>query len=330
MSVTVALAGDVMLGRKVAERLAANPRAPLVDSTVRAWLLDADLTVANLECCISDRGQRWADPRKPFFFRAPPHAAERLADLGVDAVTLANNHALDFGPDALADTLEHLGEVGVAVVGAGPNTDAARRAAFLQADAVRFALLGIADHPADFAAGPDRPGIAYAPLHQGVPDWLRAVIGQTAAHVDVTIVSPHWGPNMVDEPVEHVRAAAPALAGAGATLIAGHSAHVPHGVAQVDGAAVCYDLGGLVDDYAVYLELRNDLGFVWRVTFDGAEPRRAEALPIALELCTTRAAAGADAAWVRGRLVDACARLGTTAAIDDGVVVVHLDANRAT
>jgi hypothetical protein len=56
-----------------------------------------DLFVLNLECCTSERGERWTDPRKPFFFRAPPEAVELLCRLGVDCVTLANNHALDDG-----------------------------------------------------------------------------------------------------------------------------------------------------------------------------------------------------------------------------------------
>src|SRR5437016_1104357 len=105
MAATLALAGDTMLGRGVAEVLAADPAAPLVAPEVVEHIAQADAFVLNLECCISDRGSRFPDPRKPFFFRAPPVAAARLAELGVDAVTLANNHALDYGTEALLDTL---------------------------------------------------------------------------------------------------------------------------------------------------------------------------------------------------------------------------------
>src|SRR3712207_4886011 len=108
MTVTLALGGDTMLGRGVADRLAADPSFELLAEEVRAAAAEADLFIVNLECCISDRGERFPDPRKPFYFRAPPVAAERLAELGVDCVTLANNHALDYGPDALLDTLDHL------------------------------------------------------------------------------------------------------------------------------------------------------------------------------------------------------------------------------
>ena len=105
-----------MLGRGVAQRLVADPRAQLVDPAVAEAAAEADLFVVNLECCISERGQRFPDPQKPFFFRAPPVASERLAELGVHAVTLANNHALDYGADALLDTLELLRAVGIATV----------------------------------------------------------------------------------------------------------------------------------------------------------------------------------------------------------------------
>ena len=97
MTVTVALAGDTMLGRSVARTLTRTPPEALVAPEVRAALGEADLVVLNLECCISDRGRPWQAPGKPFFFRAPPQAVELLVLLGTDCVTLANNHTLDYG-----------------------------------------------------------------------------------------------------------------------------------------------------------------------------------------------------------------------------------------
>jgi hypothetical protein len=127
MTVTVALAGDTMLGRGVGRALATTPPEDLVAPEVRAALGEADLVVLNLECCISERGRPWDAPGKPFFFRAPPRAVELLVLLGADCVTLANNHALDYGFDALADTLDLLAGAGIAAVGAGPDLERARR-----------------------------------------------------------------------------------------------------------------------------------------------------------------------------------------------------------
>ncbi|HEX6262335.1 MAG TPA: CapA family protein, partial [Actinomycetota bacterium] len=101
MAITIALAGDTMLGRGVAERIEERGPRSLVAPEVASLMREADLCILNLECCISDRGEPWPAPGKPFFFRAPATAVETLVDLGVDAVTLANNHALDFGEVAL-------------------------------------------------------------------------------------------------------------------------------------------------------------------------------------------------------------------------------------
>ena len=135
--VRLALAGDTMLGRGVAERIAARPDAPLFSAGVVEAAREADLFRLNLECCISPRGSRWPDPRKPFFFRAPPEAVEQLVLLGVDCVTLANNHALDYGRDALLDTLDHLAAAGIAWTGAGPDEAAARTPAVAIPTALR-------------------------------------------------------------------------------------------------------------------------------------------------------------------------------------------------
>jgi poly-gamma-glutamate capsule biosynthesis protein CapA/YwtB (metallophosphatase superfamily) len=303
-----------MLGRGVAERLSDNPRAPLIAPEVAEAAASADRFVLNLECCISERGERFADPRKPFFFRAPPVAAQRLAELGVDAVALANNHALDYGPVALLDTLEHLDAAGIAHVGAGADLAAARAPVVL--DGRR--IVAASDHPAAFAATADCPGVAYADLRgQGVPAWLLDA-ARPGPDAETVLVTPHWGPNMQPEPLPAVREAAAALVTAGATLVAGHSAHVFQGVA----GRVLYDLGDFLDDYAVDNTLRNDLGLLWLVDVDADGPRRIEAIPLKLDFCHTRAATGDDARWIARRFTRLCARLGTEVREEDGRLVI--------
>src|SRR5205823_5471212 len=141
-----------MLGRAVGERLAKHPAAPLIAPEVAVHVAAADTFVLNLECCISDRGTPHPDPNKPFFFRAPPIAAQRLAELGVDAVTLANNHALDYGADALLDTISHLEATGVAAVGAGATEEEARAPLVLGCGELRLRLVALSDHPSGYGA----------------------------------------------------------------------------------------------------------------------------------------------------------------------------------
>lgn len=316
MTLTLALAGDTMLGRGVAERLEENPGAPLLDPALIELARSADLFLLNLECCVSERGAPIPEPGKPFFFRAPPAAAERLAELGVTAVTLANNHALDFGPDALADTLLHLDAAGIATVGAGLDRDAARAGTTLAVADRRLRVVAVSDHPASYAAGPDRPGIAFADLGAaGVPDWLR----ETARPADGehVLVAAHWGPNMTAAPVPHVRAAAQALESAGATLIAGHSAHVPHGAR----GGVLFDLGDFLDDYAVDPLLRNDLSLLWLVELGADGPPSVEGVPVRLEYSFTRPAAGDEVKRLTRLLRKRCAAVGTAVELVDGRLV---------
>ncbi len=311
------LAGDTMLGRGVAARLESAPPTTLFSDEVVAVAHEADLVVCNLECVVSDRGEPWPDPHKPFFFRAPPAAIEALRILGVECVTLANNHVLDFGEVALLDTLDRLTDAGITWVGAGIDEARAVTPAVLERAGTRVGVVGVADHPRAYAAG-SRPGIAYADLWHEVPPWLLSTIGSIEA--DMVIVSPHWGPNMVAEPVPHVRRAARAFRRAGATLVAGHSAHVFHGVSD----CVLYDLGDFIDDYARDLLLRNDLGLFFIVSFERSIPSVLEVVPLALEYCHTRLASGADAAWIAQRFRRACRHLGTEVSKRDGRLIVEL------
>ncbi|TDC07322.1 CapA family protein [Streptomyces sp. 8K308] len=299
-----------MLGRGVAEEIGHHGTGVLFADELRAELATADAVLLNLECCVSSRGSPIRIPGKPFFFRAPPPAAEALAGLGVRAVTLANNHALDYGPEALLDTLDHLAAAGILAVGAGPDEAAAREPAVLTVGGLRIGLLGVTDHPAEYAAGPGRPGVAHADLRAGVPDWLAETIGALRARVDAVVLMVHWGPNMVVEPVTHVRRAAPRLLAAGATLVVGHSAHVFHGLTR----RVLFDLGDFVDDYAVDPVLHNDRGILVFTALAPEGPRHTEALPVALDYAHTRPAEpdGPEWTWVADRLTAASADLGTT------------------
>ena len=124
---------------------------------------------------------------------------------------------------------------------------------------------------------------------------------------------------MVPAPVPHVRSAEVALREAGATLIAGHSAHIFHGVA----GTTLFDLGDFIDDYVVDPVLRNDLGLVFFVTLDGSEPASIEALPIALDHCHTRLADGDETTWIADRFRRVCAELGTDVAVRAGRLVIE-------
>jgi hypothetical protein len=139
-----------------------------------------------------------------------------------------------------------------------------------------------------------------------------------AVEADVVLASPHWGPNMSDRPLRYVREAAAELRRAGATLVAGHSAHVVQGVERT----TLYDLGDFLDDYRVDARLRNDLGLLFLVEVEQGAPRRLEAIPLKLEYCFTRLADADDGAWICRRFCELCAELGTETTESDGRVVI--------
>ena len=299
-----------MLGRTVGEMLTAESEEEVWSPALRDILGDCDAVVCNLECCISERGRRTRAIRgKPFFFRGPPAAVTSLTAIGVSVAGLANNHALDFGPEALLDTLSHLRGAGIAPVGAGPDDHSAKRGEVVDAGGVRLAVLAVSDHPAEYAATPESPGIAHASLSRGIPDWALVELARLREDADLVIAFPHWGPNMTVRPSPSHRKRAGELLQAGADLVAGHSAHVFHGIERHPGGVALYDLGGAIDDYAVDAELRNDLGLLalWR---PGAAPEL-ELVGLKLDFCHTTLADGADADWAHARLEMACGELGS-------------------
>jgi poly-gamma-glutamate capsule biosynthesis protein CapA/YwtB (metallophosphatase superfamily) len=310
MSTTIGLLGDVMLGRSVAERLGEVPPERLWSQELTELLGACDAVICNLECCISERGTRTRRiAGKPFFFRGPPVAAGALTAAGVRGISLANNHALDYEVEALTDTLAYLSAAGIAAAGAGPDSDRARQGAVVVAGDLRVGFLAITDHPRAYAASSDAPGVAWADLSAGVPDWADEELRRLGAEADLVVAFPHWGPNMVTEPAGWQRRRARDFVRAGAHLVVGHSAHVFHGTERIEGRLVLYDLGDALDDYAVDAALRNDLGILalWR---PHGEPEL-ELVALRLNFCETEVAHGADADWVAARLARACAPLGT-------------------
>jgi poly-gamma-glutamate synthesis protein (capsule biosynthesis protein) len=307
-----------MLGRTVAQTLAVTPPAEVWSPAVREVCAACDVLVANLECCVSGRGTpTQLVPGKQFFFRAPPSAVEALRAIGTSVAGVANNHVLDFGVEALADTVGHLRAAGIAPVGAEIEIDGARRGVVVGAGQLRLGVLALSDHPREYGAGKARPGIAHADLRRRLPKWVTAELRRLRSEADAVLVFPHWGPNMTSRPARWQRERGQELLAAGADAVAGHSAHVFHGMALTPSGPVLYDLGGALDDYAIDGELRNDLGVLaqWRL---GAEPQ-VELIALRLGFCRTDLAAGAEAEWIARRLERACGELGTSVRrLDEG------------
>lgn len=238
--ITIAAVGDVMLARSVAWRMETDgPAVPF--EHVRDVLLGADIAVANLEMAISERGTAEA---KTYTFRAGPVAADALTAGGFDVVGLANNHALDFGAEALFDTMASLAGRGVAYAGAGPDLASARAPAILERGGLRIAVLAYTDIPgAHWAATADRPGIAWLDL-----DHVRADVAAAREEADHVIVLYHFGVEGSTAVSERQRAQARAAIDASATLVLGSHPHVLQEIEEYGGGVIAYSLGNFVFD----------------------------------------------------------------------------------
>jgi poly-gamma-glutamate synthesis protein (capsule biosynthesis protein) len=123
---------------------------------------------------------------------------------------------------------------------------------------------------------------------------------------------------MTTEPSTEIRSAGEQLLRFGASLVAGHSAHVFHGVQ----GTVLYDVGDFLDDYRVDPVLRNDLGLLFLIDIAGGRPRRLEAVPLKLDYCHTRRAIGADARWITDRFQRVCAAFGQDVIVASGTLTL--------
>lgn len=244
---TLAAVGDVMLARSVGDAiLAGGPGVPFAG--VAPVLQGADVAVANLECAISDRGE---PAPKGFTFRAPPSAADALVAAGIDVVSLANNHILDYGPDALSDTIAALDSRSIAHAGAGGNAARARAPAIVTRGALRIAFLSYIDvlqewrgfDTRQWEAAEATPGVAWLNVGR-----VQADVAAASRVSDLVVVLMHFGIEEQYAPNDTQRAQARAAIDAGAALVIGHHPHVLQPAEWYGAGLIVYSLGNFVFD----------------------------------------------------------------------------------
>jgi poly-gamma-glutamate capsule biosynthesis protein CapA/YwtB (metallophosphatase superfamily) len=311
----LAFVGDVMLGRVVNEVLKAEPADYPWGDTL-AVLGRADWRACNLECVISDVGEPWGATPKAFHFRSDTKNVAVLEAAGIDAVSIANNHVLDFEYEALCEMIRTLDGHGIGHAGAGLNSAMAFKPAISRVRGKTIALIAFSDNEPIWEAMESLPGIAYLPTDTSDERAKRLVktIEETKASADVVVVSGHWGANWgYEPPKEHIRFAH-YLIDSGADIIFGHSGHVFRGIELYKGRPIIYCAGNFIDDYAVDEVERNDESFVFAVGLDhDARPRHISLYPTIIGDCQARMA-GTRAVAIAEKMQELCASLGTVAA----------------
>ncbi|HVF04677.1 MAG TPA: CapA family protein [Frankiaceae bacterium] len=237
-SVTIAFGGDVHFEGASRSALSGGlaPITPL--------LSNADVTMVNLESAITGRGE---PAPKAYTFRAPASAFGALRRAGVDVVSMANNHGLDYGVTGLRDSLAAAGAAKFPVVGVGLNARQAFAPWRTTVNGQRLAFLG-ASHVLDsnlasaWTAGPDKPGMASA--YQEAE--LLAAVRAARETSDTVVVYLHWGRERSACPIDRQYDIAAKLSKAGADIVVGAHAHVLLGAGMLDDTFVAYGLGNFV------------------------------------------------------------------------------------
>ncbi len=303
--------GDVMLGRLVNEALREVPPEYVWGDTLGRFQ-EADLCFCNLECAVSDRGLPWTATPKAFHFRSDAKNLEVLKRSGITHVSLANNHILDFGYEAMEDTIDLLGREGIAYAGAGSSLAEATRPAVEEICGRSVGLVAFTDNEPQWEAGETEPGLFYVPVER---DDSRArdlfgIIERAKAGLDLLIVSAHWGPNWGYRPTAGDIQFGHLLIDAGADIVVGHSPHVCRGVEIYKGKLIIYSAGDFIDDYAVAAVERNDQSFIYVVEIDANGSFRVKLHPTVIRDCQAQLA-GAEAAAIAEKMAALCDELGT-------------------
>ncbi|MFG1823387.1 CapA family protein [Microbispora bryophytorum] len=237
---TISFAGDVHFEGVLRSRLDADPRTAL--GPIAAVLRRSNLTALNLETAITTAGT--PAPGKQFTFRAPATAFAALKAAGVDVVTMANNHGMDYMESGLADTLKAIRSSKFPVIGIGANETEAFRPYRRTVNGNRVSIIGAtqvldSQFIQSWTASGSKGGLASA---KDEPRLIRAV-RQARKNSDTVIVFLHWGAELVKCPTPVQRSLADKLVAAGADVIVGSHAHILLGGGFSGQAYVQYGLG---------------------------------------------------------------------------------------
>jgi poly-gamma-glutamate synthesis protein (capsule biosynthesis protein) len=200
-----------------------------------------DLTIINLECAVSALGT--AVP-KQFNFRGDPAALPVMRAAGVEVANLGNNHAYDYGPEALIDTRKNLIANDIAPVGGGRDEREATQPALFEIDGWTVAVVGIGHvvEPESATAGPGHPGVA---CNDDVA-CMTGAIERASELADLVFVSIHWGIELETQPSAETVALAHAFVDAGADAIFGHHSHRLNPMGTYKGRPIFWGLGNFV------------------------------------------------------------------------------------
>ena len=274
--ITLFLVGDIMLNRGVEYYVKKEGkgdwRFPFLK--IAKDFQRADIAFGNLEGPISDKGQRVGSR---YSFRASPKVVEGLKYAGFDILSLANNHAFDYGRKALEQTMEILEENNIDYVGAGFNFQEAFWPKILEVKGTKIAFLAFTNLGSpNWTATDAKPGIAWI----GNVEEAEESVKEAKTKADIVIVSLHSGEEYSKNPTPFQKDFAKIAIDTGADLIVGHHSHVVQPIEKYKGSWIAYSLGNFIFDQSFSQETMK--GLILKVII--ANKKIKEILPIEIKI----------------------------------------------
>lgn len=241
-STELVFTGDILLDERVAPNYDAGGVSGLLDETMLSTLVDADITMVNEEFPFSTRGTKAQD--KQYTFRVNPAYVTAFQDMGVDLVSLANNHSLDFGQDALRDTFHTLEAAGIRYAGAGESVQRAKELQTMEANGKIFGFLAASRviPVTDWNVDNEQPGLFCTYDDTQLLEEIRAA----KESCDFVTVFVHWGKEKTTKLEEHQTELAHDYIDAGADLVVGAHPHILQGIEYYRGKPIFYSLGNFI------------------------------------------------------------------------------------
>jgi poly-gamma-glutamate capsule biosynthesis protein CapA/YwtB (metallophosphatase superfamily) len=327
---TLVYGGDVTMGRRSNVALFDDKAQAKMLGELAPLFKGADIALANAEGVIAEGG-RFTDkgePR-PHMYRASPAAIDLLKSVGMDVVSVGNNHSGDYGPAAYIEMLDRLTAAGIGYTGGGENLKDAKTPYYQKVgDTVVAIVGGDITITAPVRALENRAGPLYFGMHmhseasesKELIATLKEILKEARKHAHVVLFTPHWGDNWVTEPTSAVRTTARAIIRLGYDGILGHSAHLFQGAELIDGKPVIYDAGNVLLDYGGGDDAHR--GVLWELSFTRAGITQISGHPIWMEANRSMPAEGKIKKHILNELKKRSEALGTEMNIEDDMAVV--------
>lgn len=318
-SITITAGGDVIFDRKVRNLISSSGgEAPL--AKVASYFQKADVAIVNLESPVSLRGTRKAD--KDVTFRGDPEGIKSLYSAGIDFASLANNHALDYGLEALDDTMALLRESEIEYTGAGRNKDEAERLAIKKLNnGVNVGFLAYSYIiPPGFMSSENKAGIAT--VRPENYQEIKEKITESKRRVDYLIVHFHWGMEYQDYPLNYQKELGHMVIDSGADLVLAEHPHVIQGLEIYKEKLIAYSLGDFVFDH---FSRKTGEAFILELTINSKGLSEAKITPVYLTpQGQPEVATGQDAQIILNRLEKISQPFQTKIEIIDEIATIRL------